>query len=97
MERSEWRCERAHKEKLPTSWHSNREQKQIIQLQHTPRKGEKSMMKCESCGETFWEDEIRVRLIPEQYEIWGSHITHEYAEYRCPYCNSEEIREERSA
>lgn len=55
------------------------------------------MMKCESCGETFEREEARVRLIPEQYEVWGRCITHEYAEWHCPYCNSDEIQEERSA
>lgn len=51
------------------------------------------MLLCETCGETFPEEELRVIERTEWFETWGTKVTHTFEEVRCPYCGGEELRE----
>ena len=52
------------------------------------------MMKCYDCGEVFPDDEV---VIEEWYEsrgeFWGMPCSERMVEWRCPFCNSDEVDE----
>lgn len=47
------------------------------------------MYKCQDCDELFSDPGIKV--VSEEYEIWGANVTHDHHYACCPRCGSEDF------
>ena len=50
--------------------------------------------KCLDCQHDFEEQDLIHEILYDTVEYWGSNVQMPYNIYKCPYCGSEEIKEE---
>lgn len=48
-------------------------------------------LKCNKCGNIFYEDDDYVEIRREPREFWGSTVYETFVDYCCPYCDSDDV------